>query len=148
MTLLFYCRLILNIKYKSTVKYLKSRRNKKFSKHYKKHELHIMNMNFLHILYLICSGTLKTVLGEFLYIIVLCMYYYSNIRIVYVYINCNLLLSSIKSILLFQSECFLHLEAPVSRVTGWDTPFPHVFEPFYLPDKIRCLSALQNLLNY
>ncbi|CAF4959055.1 unnamed protein product [Pieris macdunnoughi] len=47
-----------------------------------------------------------------------------------------------------QSECFLHLEAPVARVTGWDAPFPHVFEPFYLPDKMRCLSALEKLLNY
>ncbi|CAK1546314.1 unnamed protein product [Leptosia nina] len=47
-----------------------------------------------------------------------------------------------------QAECFLHLEAPVSRVTGWDAPFPHVFEPFYLPDTMRCFSALQQLINY
>lgn len=47
-----------------------------------------------------------------------------------------------------QDECFLHLEAPVQRVTGWDTPFPHVFEPFYLPDKYRCFSAIKKLLNY
>ncbi|CAH0553137.1 unnamed protein product [Brassicogethes aeneus] len=47
-----------------------------------------------------------------------------------------------------QEECFLHLEAPIARVTGFDTPFPHVFEPFYLPDKWRCLQAIQNLLKY
>lgn len=47
-----------------------------------------------------------------------------------------------------QQACFLHLEAPVFRVTGWDTPFPHVFEPFYLPDKHRCLAAVKKALDY
>lgn len=47
-----------------------------------------------------------------------------------------------------QEECFLHLEAPVQRVTGWDTPFPHVFEPFYLPTKYRCLEAVKKVLKY
>lgn len=47
-----------------------------------------------------------------------------------------------------QEECFLYLEAPVARVTGFDTPFPHVFEPFYIPTKWRCLEAVQNLVNY
>ncbi|XP_016972022.1 2-oxoisovalerate dehydrogenase subunit beta, mitochondrial isoform X3 [Drosophila rhopaloa] len=47
-----------------------------------------------------------------------------------------------------QEKCFLHLEAPVKRVTGWDTPFPHVFEPFYLPDKHRCLSAIKEIVMY
>ncbi|XP_065357340.1 2-oxoisovalerate dehydrogenase subunit beta, mitochondrial [Calliphora vicina] len=47
-----------------------------------------------------------------------------------------------------QEKCFLHLEAPVKRVTGWDTPFPHVFEPFYLPNKFRCLTAIKELINY
>lgn len=47
-----------------------------------------------------------------------------------------------------QSECFLNLEAPVQRVTGFDTPFPHIFEPFYLPDKWRCFEAVKKLLNY
>jgi 2-oxoisovalerate dehydrogenase E1 component beta subunit len=42
-----------------------------------------------------------------------------------------------------QNECFLHLEAPIQRVTGFDTPFPHVFEPFYIPDKWRCLEAVR-----
>jgi len=47
-----------------------------------------------------------------------------------------------------QSECFLHLEAPVQRVTGYDTPFPHVFEPFYIPDKWRCFEAVKHVMNY
>ncbi|XP_039147404.1 2-oxoisovalerate dehydrogenase subunit beta, mitochondrial isoform X1 [Drosophila simulans] len=47
-----------------------------------------------------------------------------------------------------QEKCFLHLEAPVKRVAGWDTPFPHVFEPFYMPDKHRCLSAINDIVNF
>lgn len=47
-----------------------------------------------------------------------------------------------------QDECFLHLEAPIARVAGWDTPFPHIFEPFYLPDKFRCFEAIKKLTNY
>nr|CAG4650247.1 EOG090X0840 [Sida crystallina] len=47
-----------------------------------------------------------------------------------------------------QNECFLHLEAPIERVTGFDTPFPHIFEPFYMPDKWRCLEAVKKLVNY
>lgn len=49
---------------------------------------------------------------------------------------------------IIQEECFLRLEAPVSRVTGFDTPFPHVFEPFYLPNKWRCLDEIKKILNY
>lgn len=40
-----------------------------------------------------------------------------------------------------QEECFLHLEAPIQRVCGWDTPFPLVNEPFYVPDKFRFALA-------
>ncbi|XP_076307779.1 2-oxoisovalerate dehydrogenase subunit beta, mitochondrial-like isoform X1 [Tachypleus tridentatus] len=47
-----------------------------------------------------------------------------------------------------QNDCFLHLEAPIQRVTGYDTPFPHIFEPFYIPDKWRCLEAVKKLINY
>lgn len=47
-----------------------------------------------------------------------------------------------------QSECFLNLEAPVARVTGFDTPFPNVFEPFYMPTKWRCLEAIKKLVEY
>ncbi|XP_014284850.1 2-oxoisovalerate dehydrogenase subunit beta, mitochondrial [Halyomorpha halys] len=47
-----------------------------------------------------------------------------------------------------QDDCFLYLEAPVKRVTGFDSPFPHIFEPFYLPDKWRCLDAVINIVKY
>lgn len=47
-----------------------------------------------------------------------------------------------------QKECFLHLEAPIFRVTGYDTPFPHVFEPFYMPSKWKCLDAIKKTVNY
>ena len=47
-----------------------------------------------------------------------------------------------------QKRCFLHLEAPVERVCGWDTPFPHVYEPFYLPNKHRCLDAIEKTMKY
>jgi len=41
-----------------------------------------------------------------------------------------------------QEACFLHLEAPIQRVCGYDTPFPLAFEPFYLPDVTKCLDAI------
>jgi 2-oxoisovalerate dehydrogenase E1 component beta subunit len=49
---------------------------------------------------------------------------------------------------LVQSWQQLHLEAPIQRVTGWDTPFPHVFEPFYIPDKYRCFEGIKKLIKY
>lgn len=53
-----------------------------------------------------------------------------------------------RSLLNLQQECFLNLEAPIERVTGFDTPFPHIFEPFYLPDKWRCFEAVKKLVHY
>ncbi|CAL8070491.1 unnamed protein product [Calicophoron daubneyi] len=47
-----------------------------------------------------------------------------------------------------QEHCFLNLEAPVARITGADTPFPHIFEPFYLPDRLRCLDAIKKLVDF
>ncbi|KAM3721443.1 2-oxoisovalerate dehydrogenase subunit beta [Dirofilaria immitis] len=47
-----------------------------------------------------------------------------------------------------QERCFFHLEAPISRVCGWDTPFPHIFEPFYLPTKWRIIEAIKKLINF
>uniref|UniRef100_A0AC34FAP1 Transketolase-like pyrimidine-binding domain-containing protein n=1 Tax=Panagrolaimus sp. ES5 TaxID=591445 RepID=A0AC34FAP1_9BILA len=47
-----------------------------------------------------------------------------------------------------QKECFLNLEAPISRVCGWDTPFPHAYEPFYMPTKWRVLEAVKQLIDY
>lgn len=47
-----------------------------------------------------------------------------------------------------QEECFLSLEAPIQRVCGHDTPFPLIFEPFYLPDKWRCFDAIKKITEF
>jgi 2-oxoisovalerate dehydrogenase E1 component beta subunit len=47
-----------------------------------------------------------------------------------------------------QEECFLHLEAPIQRVCGWDTPFPLSNEPFYVPDKWRCYEAIKKVVEF
>jgi 2-oxoisovalerate dehydrogenase E1 component beta subunit len=47
-----------------------------------------------------------------------------------------------------QEEAILKLKSPISRVTGWDTPFPLVFERLYLPDKLRCYEAIQKTINF
>lgn len=41
-----------------------------------------------------------------------------------------------------QERCFLRLESPVQRITGWDTPFGLAYEKFYLPDQLRIVSRL------
>ncbi len=43
---------------------------------------------------------------------------------------------------LVQENCFYHLEAPVERVTGWDTPYPHAFEWQYFPGPARVIEAM------
>ena len=47
-----------------------------------------------------------------------------------------------------QEKAFLHLEAPVRRVCGWDTPFPLVYEPYYVPDALRCFEAIRDTMEY
>ena len=39
-----------------------------------------------------------------------------------------------------QEKAILHLEAPILRVTGFDTPFPYTLEHEYLPDANRVLT--------
>lgn len=41
--------------------------------------------------------------------------------------------------------CFFHLEAPVKRCCGLDTPFPNAWEKEYLPDAYRVKKALQEV---
>ena len=43
---------------------------------------------------------------------------------------------------LVQEHCFYHLEAPIQRVTGWDTPYPHAQEWDYFPGPKRVGEAL------
>jgi 2-oxoisovalerate dehydrogenase E1 component beta subunit len=48
-----------------------------------------------------------------------------------------------------QQECFYSLEAPVLRVTGFDTPYPpSKCEEEYLPDLDRILDAVDRSLGY
>lgn len=47
-----------------------------------------------------------------------------------------------------QKNCFLHLEAPIERVCGMDTPFPLTLEPVYLPSIPRLLQAMIETLDY
>ncbi|MEL6791482.1 MAG: alpha-ketoacid dehydrogenase subunit beta [Pseudomonadota bacterium] len=41
-----------------------------------------------------------------------------------------------------QEACFYHLEAPITRVAGWDTPYPHAQEWAYFPGPDRVGEAL------
>src|SRR6266404_3636275 len=45
-----------------------------------------------------------------------------------------------------QEECFWDLEAPIQRVTGWDTPYPHAFEWEYFPGQARVAMALKTVM--
>jgi 2-oxoisovalerate dehydrogenase E1 component beta subunit len=45
-----------------------------------------------------------------------------------------------------QERCFWHLEAPIARVTGWDTPYPHAQEWDYFPGPDRVGRALRAVL--
>jgi 2-oxoisovalerate dehydrogenase E1 component beta subunit len=47
---------------------------------------------------------------------------------------------------LVQSECFYHLEAPIRRVTGWDTPYPHAQEWDYFPGPARLAENLTKVM--
>jgi 2-oxoisovalerate dehydrogenase E1 component beta subunit len=49
---------------------------------------------------------------------------------------------------LLQERCFLHLEAPVARVTGFDTPFPYTLEMEYLPRAPRIVRAIRETVRY
>jgi 2-oxoisovalerate dehydrogenase E1 component beta subunit len=45
-----------------------------------------------------------------------------------------------------QERCFWQLEAPIERVCGWDTPYPHAFEWEYFPGPQRVAAALKRVL--
>jgi 2-oxoisovalerate dehydrogenase E1 component beta subunit len=47
---------------------------------------------------------------------------------------------------LVQEHCFFCLEAPIERVTGWDTPYPHAFEWQYFPGPARVARALRKVM--
>jgi 2-oxoisovalerate dehydrogenase E1 component beta subunit len=45
-----------------------------------------------------------------------------------------------------QELCFYSLEAPIMRVTGWDTPYPHAQEWDYFPGPSRVGAALRRVM--
>jgi len=49
---------------------------------------------------------------------------------------------------LIAERALTSLQAPVLRVTGYDTPFPYTLEHTYLPDAPRVLRALEHVMSY
>jgi len=47
-----------------------------------------------------------------------------------------------------QEKCFLYLEAPIQRICGYDTPFPLIFEKFYVPDHLKNFEAIKKTLTF
>jgi 2-oxoisovalerate dehydrogenase E1 component beta subunit len=47
-----------------------------------------------------------------------------------------------------QEHAFPFLEAPLRRVTGFDTPFPYALENHYLPDADRVLAVVRATIEY
>jgi len=47
---------------------------------------------------------------------------------------------------LVQENCFFHLEAPIVRIAGWDTPYPHAQEWAYYPGPARVGAALREIM--
>jgi 2-oxoisovalerate dehydrogenase E1 component beta subunit len=47
---------------------------------------------------------------------------------------------------LVQERCFYHLEAPVQRATGFDTPYPHSLEWAYFPGPVRIGTAIKKAM--
>jgi 2-oxoisovalerate dehydrogenase E1 component beta subunit len=45
-----------------------------------------------------------------------------------------------------QKECFWNLEAPIARIAGWDTPYPHAFEWQYFPGKKRIIAGIRAIM--
>jgi 2-oxoisovalerate dehydrogenase E1 component beta subunit len=45
-----------------------------------------------------------------------------------------------------QEECFWHLQAPIVRVAGWETPYPHAFEWDYFPGQDRIMAGIRNVM--
>ena len=47
---------------------------------------------------------------------------------------------------LLQEHCFYYLEAPIERVTGYDTPYPHALEWAYFPGPARVGQAYRRVM--
>jgi pyruvate dehydrogenase E1 component beta subunit len=49
---------------------------------------------------------------------------------------------------LIAEHCIEYMEAPVVRVTGFDTPFPNTLEHHYMPDDRRVLDAIEEVYSF
>lgn len=49
---------------------------------------------------------------------------------------------------LVQRECFEFLQAPIERVTGFDTPYPHAHEWDYFPGPDRVVAGLRSVMEW
>ncbi|MFT6898038.1 MAG: 2-oxoisovalerate dehydrogenase E1 component beta subunit [Paraglaciecola sp.] len=47
-----------------------------------------------------------------------------------------------------QERCFLHLESPIQRVCGLDTPYPLAHEKEYMPDHLKTYEAIKRCVNF
>ena len=47
-----------------------------------------------------------------------------------------------------QQECFLHLESPIERVCGLDTPYPLALEKEYVSDHLKIYEAIKRSIHY
>jgi 2-oxoisovalerate dehydrogenase E1 component beta subunit len=47
-----------------------------------------------------------------------------------------------------QEKCFLSLEAPIQRICGLDTPFPLVYEKYYMPNALKNFDAICHVMDY
>lgn len=47
-----------------------------------------------------------------------------------------------------QEKAFLYLEAPLTRVCGYDTPFPLAFERIYVPDALKNFEAIKSVIEF
>lgn len=45
-----------------------------------------------------------------------------------------------------QERCFYNLHVPIKRLCGYDTPFPYMFEHFYLPDEHKAIYEIRNMM--
>ena len=47
-----------------------------------------------------------------------------------------------------QERCFLHLESPIARVAGMDTPYPLSLEKEYIPDHLKIYEAIKHSIHF
>ena len=47
-----------------------------------------------------------------------------------------------------QQMCFLHLESPIERVCGMDTPYPLALEKEYVADHLKTYEAIKRSVNF